>query len=353
MIIMPFSFSQAMACKSRGRNFEYYIWFLFSSISLSLIACFRGETGTDSRMYINRYNSQVFMNGYRTFETGFTFLLKSIYSLGFPYQAFFFIVSFIQTLFIFKGIEHEQKIINVKVSIFIYISSFYLSSFNGLRQCLAVSICLYAILLYLDRKWLKSIIFVVIAAQFHRTAYIVLVIIVAYFVYKKSSKFFTYASFALLLLCVFNRQILNEIYKLFVGEYTGYLSNNVVTEGSWIFYLIKQSPIFITATMSFDNYKFNRKYFIIFGLAISGFILGMLEYFTNTQVGRIGDYFSYLDIFLMGYISKYNIDWKSIGRLKIKSSTITILMYAYFYLLFLYNYAFKNFSELFPYKGFT
>lgn len=352
MVVVLISFSQAALCELKGKYRKYYIWFVISVLILSFTACFRGETGSDSKMYADFYSAQIFERKYNDFEIGYVALCKILYNFGMPYQVLFFVISFVQSFLILKCIVHEQEYIDVKLATFIYISYFYLNSFNGMRQLFAVSICIYAILMYLDKKRIRSIVLILLANLFHRTAFISLAIIIAKYVFDKKSKsltkIMTISAFVMLTYFVFNRQILNEIYRLFSGKYTGYLSNEVASDGNWIMYLIKFSPIFIFSIISYNNYKINSKYLIIFGLTISGLIFGMLEYLTNTQVGRIGYYFSYLDIFLIGYIAQHRI---SIKRIHISTQKIKIIMYTYFYVVFIYNYAYKNFSELFPYKG--
>jgi transmembrane protein EpsG len=348
-VVTPFSVSQAILWKQKGGRQNYRIWFFLSLLIVSLAAAFRGTAGTDSLMYRNSYNTQVLMNSYREFEAIFSFINRLLYKMGFPYQVMFFVVSCIQSFFVFKSIEYESEHIDVRLAAFIYVVTIYLDSYNAMRQYLAVSISIYAILLYLDNKWLKSVILIFAAAQIHRTSYIVFVLMLAKFVFERRSKLLTYFSFGFIVFCVFNRQILNEMYKFFSGTYTGYLSLNVESEGSVFLYFIKTSVIIVVSICNLKNYREEKKYYTIFGLVISGVLLTMLEYVSNTQVGRIAEYFTSLEIFLMAYVSQYKLQIS--GRLVLTQKQIKYIVYIYFAALSVYNFALKGFSGLFPYGG--
>jgi hypothetical protein len=137
------------------------------------------------------------------------------------------------------------------------------------------------------------------------------------------------------------------MYKFVAGEYTGYLSRDVETDGSWIHYLIKQCLILILSVCNFKHYKEAKKYYTIFGLVVSGILLGMLEYVTNTQVGRIGAYFTCMGIVLMPYVSRYGIE---INHKKVLSrEVVTKIVYVYYFVLFLYSSVIRNFGDVFPY----
>ena len=351
IICIPRLFKEAMLCKDKKKKGYYIFWFLSILILLSLVACFRGKTGTDSNMYASLYKRQQFIRGVSSdFELGYVMICKVLYSLRLPYQALFFTMSFLQSFFVFKVIEYERHAIDVRLVAFVYLASIYLASFNVMRQSLAVAICLYAIVIYLDKKIIKSFVLIILATQIHSTAFIVFGIIFAKFVFDKKSKILMALIFSVGIYFVFNREILNEIYKMITGHYTGYLGRDVETDGSLFGYVIKLSPILLLMILSYKEYLKNRRYLTYFGLTISGEILGMLEYFTNTQVGRIGWYFSYLNMIVLGYIAQSGLKMRK--DIYFSPKMISLVIYSYSYVIFVYNFAIKNFGELFPYHGF-
>ena len=315
---------------------------------MSFVAAFRGDTGSDSLMYRNYYESQSFTRRWDSFEKGYILVNQILYVLGLPYQALFFVFSFTQSFFVFKIIKHEQKLIDAKLAVFIYVLSMYFPSFNIMRQLAVVAICLYAILLYLDKRYIYSVLLILLSAQIHKTAYIVLAVVFAKFVFEKRQKWLTACSLAILLYLVVNRNILNELFFLFTGRYTGYLSDVMDTDGNVIMHFLKLSPLIVLAILHFNDYKNDKRYYTFFGLYLCGIILESLDYFSNTQVGRIGYYFSYSSIILFPYISKYKT---RMGR-SLSEKNTKDLIYIWFFVLFIYNCVIKKFGAVVPYFNF-
>ncbi len=347
-VIASCAFSWAIKVKKANYG-GYLIIFLLLLVLLGTIAAFREGSGSDSLMYRQHYESQNFTRRWSAFEGGYIALNVLLYKMGFSYRMLFLCSAFVQSFFVFKTIEHEKEEINVKLALFIYMSSCYFISFNIMRQMLAVSMCLYAILCYLDKKLIKSVLLVLLAAQFHKTAYIVLLVFFAKIAFGQKSKLLNLVIFSLFLFLVFNKSLLNEMYKFFTGRYTGYLSDVMDSDGNILKYYLKLFPLIFLAILHFKNYKNDSKYYVIFGLYLTGVILESLDYLSNTQVGRIGHYFSYLDIVLFPFIAEYKTYF---GKRVLASKDTRCVIYMWFLVLFFYNYVYRNFGELFPYQGF-
>ena len=351
MLCVPSIFNKSIKNKGIGKISYYYFGLFLALGILSLVACFRGNTGTDTLMYVNAYKTQNFIRTYDHFEFGFILLCRLLFALGLPYQTMLFFMCFLQSLFVFKAIEHEKAVVHVRLAIYIYIATLYLNSFNIMRQSLAVGICFYAMIVYMDGKYIQSIIWILLAMQFHEKSFIVLGIIVAKLVFDRSSRVFMAIVFALVVYLVYHREFLNEMYKFIFGYYTGYLSNDVETHGNIYSYLVKMSPIILLMFLGFRDYLENKKYRTFMGVTIVGISFGMLEYFTNTQVGRIGEFLSCLEIVVLPYIACKGV---KINKIRFFSPRLTrYFIYAYFFVIFIYNYAYRNFGELFPYGGFV
>ena len=344
-IITSDLYKRAIKAENRNDKIRYFIIITLIILTLSFIAAFRGDTGTDSLMYKNLYESQNFIRKWDTLEKGYILVNQILYGLGLPYQALFFLFSFIQSFFVFKVIKHEQRMIDTKLAVFIYVLSMYFPSFNVMRQLAVVAICLYAILLYLDKRYVYSVLLILLSAQIHKTAYIVLAIVFARFVFEKRQKWLTVSSLAILLYLVVNRNILNELFFLFTGKYTGYLSEVMATDGNVLMHFMKLSPLIILAILHFNDYRIDKRYYTFFGLYLCGIILESLDYFSNTQVGRIGYYFSYSSIILFPYIAKF----KTRLCRSLSAKNTKELIYIWYIVLFIYNCVIKNFGAVVPY----
>lgn len=345
LLCIPSLFHMAIQYKEKNKILNYAVMYFIVLLILGLVAGFRGETGTDTRMYKRVYETQNFITIYGdSIEPGFVMLCKILYALKLPSQAMLFFMCILQSFFVFKAIEYEKEVIDVRLAIYIYLAILYFSSFNMLRQAVAMGICLYAMVVFLDKKYIQGILFVLLAMQFHEKSFIVLGMILAKLVFERSSKIFMAIVFAIVFYMVLHRELLNEIFNFFMGYYTGYLSIYTETDGSVFNYLIKVTPIIIL--MVFGYYSSDKKYFTIMGITVIGIILGALNYITNTQVGRIGEFLSCLEIIILPYIARSKLKVKNYIVLPQK---IRYVIYAYFFTTFIYDYAYRNFGQLFPY----
>lgn len=117
---------------------------------------------------------------YIYFEHGYIFLEKLFFSLGFSFQTFLFVVYAVIFIPVALFIYRYSK--NITLSFIIYICyQTLVFNLSGLRQSIAISICLCAYMI-LDKKNVKyTILFfliVILASQFHRSA---ILFLLAYF----------------------------------------------------------------------------------------------------------------------------------------------------------------------------
>lgn len=139
---------------------------MFCFLLLWLLAVFKGLTvGTDASMYYQFFKSE----NYEIFEPGISF----IYNIANKYNnyiLFSFIVYLIFLFFISKGIEKNCP--NYLISILFFILTYvYLTSFNQVRQLIAVSLIFCFINFLLSKKdRYKFVVIILIALLFHRSA---------------------------------------------------------------------------------------------------------------------------------------------------------------------------------------
>src|SRR5690606_10620817 len=80
-----------------------------------------------------------------TNEFGFGFLLKLMISIGGEAQLFFLVFAALTQYYMYKAIQKNSIDPGMSILIYFCILSFYLFSFNGVRQSLAGAIFLYAL----------------------------------------------------------------------------------------------------------------------------------------------------------------------------------------------------------------
>lgn len=346
--------------KNNSKNRQKYYIF-FTIFLMSLIAALRATTGTDSEMYIKAYNDIDSIFRWQDFEIGFVLLIRFLNFLHFPYHSLFFIMETGTLLFLFLSLNKFKDDIDIKFSVFLIFSDFYMMSFNGMRQIFAVSIGLYAMILYIKtdgincsvslKNKLSGIGLIIFASLFHKSVMVCMAIIVVKFIFNnRHYKIILFGSSVIILFMINHRDILGKLVYFFTHNYyyVGYVVRDAYTDGTVMGGFIKIAPILAVTVFSYKNYSKKYDIKIFSALMVCGYLFSLLENITNTQVGRAGWYFSYFSIIIVPYCMKHPI-W--IGNLKFKSKDIKMFMYIYILLYFLYNYCYRGFSEVVPYMG--
>lgn len=138
---------------------------------LFMIAAIRQGIGTDYYTYIEMLELY-FSHGFRgKVEPGF-FWLNVFIDYFFENPQWLFVVCSAMIVFLIFYYVLESSI-NPVFSIYLYITlTFYLSSFNTMRQHIACAICLIALVFLNKKSYLKFFVLVGIAVLFHYTAII-------------------------------------------------------------------------------------------------------------------------------------------------------------------------------------
>lgn len=146
--------------KSVYRKFVHFLLALFSGL--------RYNVGVDYGNYVSIFNWDV---GYSVNEPGFEFLITLIDKLGGTYQMMFLIMAIVTQVFVFKTFNRLNKGFWLATIVYYCFSTFYLASFNGSRQYVAIAISIWALKYIYNKQFIKYIISILSAAFcFHMTA---------------------------------------------------------------------------------------------------------------------------------------------------------------------------------------
>lgn len=153
-------------------------------IAIIILICFSGfryGIGTDYTMYENMYLNMdtISMSIFRT-GVGYYYLTYFLHLL-IPNSAtvLFFIISALTNIYIYKFCKENS--INPGLSVFLYITlGFYTTSFNIFRQMLSVAIVLYSYKFLNTNKYIKYVIFSILAISIHQSAIFVILLIVIF-----------------------------------------------------------------------------------------------------------------------------------------------------------------------------
>lgn len=346
------SYLVKIGLNSHNRRNKYLILIIAIMIP-SIIAAFRGGTGTDSAMYRKAYElGESTVHTGNEFEVGFIWLMNILRRINAPYQALFFVMNFFTNLFIILTISKEKNNINIYICTLHYMLTAYMYSFNGMRQYLAVAMGIYAFSMFLNNKKVLSLIIICLASLIHFSALVCFVIIGGRLVFdNRRSTALMIAVFVLTVYMVGHRQFLSDMVMALTNNsyYAKYFTNDVYTDGTILGYLMKAFPMLLVATLNFKNFKHYKNMKIYFGLMVCGYIIGALGSITLTYIDRIGEYFLDLNILVSAFCCNHNIPISN-GK-SISQKTVSTVMVMYFITMFIYNYFYRGFSRMVPYQG--
>lgn len=164
----------------------YTAWFFaVSAILLTCMAGLRYRVGTDYGAYYNMYFSYKnfsIANDFDILDEPLISIIGKIASIIYdsPYTMFF-LTSVITVGFVLYSIYEETTDFTFVILLYVFVGCWH-SSFNGMRQCLAVTIVFLGRKYITDRKLLKYLLVCFIAFLAHRSA---LFCVLFYFIYSK------------------------------------------------------------------------------------------------------------------------------------------------------------------------
>lgn len=342
----------------RGKKFYSVLIILW----ISLLAGLRDETiGTDILVYGNRtfeaareLNFQAFIQ-----NTYFGLGIEPLYGLLNYIVALFtsnvhvlyFLVEFIMISLVYSRIFQLATPKDVVLGLLIFECLFMGSSYNLLRQGIAMSIVFFASQ-YLERKqYLKYIILSLIAVGFHSSAIIAVLFLIMYIVISKKNTIYTHI-IIIITSCVItflysnvinillDLGIISEKYLMYLGE---------VDKGLDIIVILIRIPMLLLILLFYKIYceKNNSNNIIncfLVDILILEIILAELKV-VSVPIYRISMYLSYFK--MLAYPKLEEV-------LKNKRNKQIIVFFTVFYclLVFVVLVMIRGNDEVYPYKTF-
>lgn len=149
-------------------NRRVFLWFSFAIPVL--IGGLRYMVGTDYPTY--EASCKMVSNDVPALEIGY-WLIKRISKAVGSTQVLFFVFNFLTVLFFYLGLNNIQKRSRT-FALFCFFFLFYTSSFNIMRQMLAVTIFFFSIKYIKEKRPVRYIMFMIFASSFHTTALLAL-----------------------------------------------------------------------------------------------------------------------------------------------------------------------------------
>lgn len=291
---------------------ENKIFFILTAVILIMVAGFRSRyTGTpDTDVYASMFEK---MSDYPSFGSYFSGVRKSGILFIFSEAAFYLfcfsisrissnpqllilVTSAINIIATIIFIKNNSKNTEVSTIGFICLGSFTFAM-NGMRQALAMSICLLSYEFVKRKKFIPFLLTVILATLFHKTAFVFLIV---YFVYNmKWNKVNT----TLLLISLFGFVLyVNQIATIF-DELTdkNYSEGESFTSGGYVTVLIYLLCIVITLlNRNIPKNNVNIRTSLV--LSTFGLFLYLARYFSTQIYERVSYYFFFFILILLSSI---------------------------------------------------
>lgn len=253
-------------------------------------------------------------------EVGFSvyvWLLANIFPSA---QWLLIITAIVMTVCTLYFISKHSKDVVLSIVMFLTLGLFSFNM-NGLRQCLAMSICLIAYDFIKDKKFIPFALIILLAMSFHKSSLIFAFAYLLAFM-KPKWNYIIFFIIALTLFIVFADNI-SFLYDSLTGEeYTGgesYDSGGIVVV---LIYLIT-----ILVTLLFND-KWDNDIFLPILLTLIGLAFYVIRYLSTQIFERISHYFFYYTILVLPLVvSKF--DAKSMILIKSIIMILSIALFAY------------------------
>ena len=315
-------------------------------LPLFLMSSFRNGLGTDYYHYADMFKNPDMVIGEPLFKILFLFLPRLISDNEI---IFFLITSFIVNLFFLRSIFKYSSFISL--SILIYITQYYFTSYNIVRQFLAMGLFLYYGIKYLnENKLISYYILVVILAQIHFSIYFMLFFpILGCREYRTLTYWFIW-SISFIFFFLLSKQIIN-IWRIFdYISYLSFISDKFSLTGkaisSFFLGLFKSNNQLLLKNALCVMLLFRAKYFrktgniywfnlFLFGVLINNFFVNLSLY--AVRLAYVGDIalLMLVPLFIKSFKDKY---------IRIM---LVMLFVLYFSSMFYYKFILMGESEVF------
>lgn len=279
------------------------IYALFVASIMVIMAALRDNVGTDWLAYYEFYTH----GGERT-EIGYRTFNDLFHDLGLHYNYLLLFFNVVSLGLIVSSLRRHAVYIVIGLLIF-YSDLFLYFNFSGIRQAMAISFTLFSVKYAIDRNFIKFLLCVILAATFHVTAMVFLII---YFIpfrqFSKKEYIFIAAAFGLFSIFIFS------LINVFSGELAlkakFYLElqeqeSNIKT--LFLIGAIKRSLIFFVVLIFGKELAKLRNSVFFLNIYLIGFVMYLTTYLISPDIGvRLSSYFLIFDLFLAGNLIMIN-----------------------------------------------
>lgn len=339
---------------------KYFRW------SFLLIICtisgLRFNVGTDYQHYNVVYN--LLLNGEASYvEVGFKILNFPFFIFG---ESGFYVLIFVVSTFILMSIDFfiKQFIDNRYYFLawfFVLASGMVFSSYNAVRQYIAIAIFIFSIQSILKKRIYHYIFYTLLACLFHSSAIVLIMMLPVFFIEKKHSKkvdtlYVVLYGLSILFLVVDFRELLKLVWFIVPQRWNWYIVSDFFNSRNYgavvkqlmpnillIYMMISVKNEAIESSLSKKlNFETVSYYGFILFVSLSNIFYGIMV---------LQRFVLYFEIFMIPVI--ISIAMKNyiiiLGR-RVRSEWIMLAMIAYFFVFLLYLIFVRNAHDIIPYR---
>ncbi len=330
---------------------------------LCIISGFRFQVGTDYKHYQAIYN--LLLNGEPSYvEIGFKILNYPFFIFG---ESGFYVLVFVVSTFIIASFDYFiTKFIDQRYYFlswfFVLTSGMVFSSYNAIRQYIAIAIFIFSIQSIRNKKIFHYIAYVVVACLFHSSAIVLIMMLPLFFLDTKHGEgiermYLVLYALSIVFLVVDFREILKAVWFIVPRRWYWYIQSEFFTSRNYsaivkqvmpnilqIFILISTKEVVFRGKNKRDKINFET-------ITYYGFILfvSLSNIFYGIMV--LQRFVLYFEIFMIPVIIKL-IRKKSIEikGYKISRKWVVICFILYFTIFYLYLIFVRNAHDIIPYR---
>lgn len=289
-------------------------------VILALFAGFRYYVGVDYGGYVEQFYKAV---GSENREIGFDFVTDLLIAIGAKPQSLFLVWAIVMQAMVYKYFRRYNYNVWLSLMIYFCVSTFYIATFNGIRQYLAIAAFMLSFSSIMERKFLCYCLIYVIAVLFFHES--ILAFFPLYFIlHKKWSIWIKVALFA-------GALVVNKSIDLILTytPYLAYTTKERETELSIFTYIFLAISLLLTLLEPLiKDFKDKRLFFNInyINLLLLLLVIIQSEGIMKQIILRMNSYvlFSYI-VFLPALIKQ--IKGKQVRMLAYIGLNIGILLY--------------------------
>lgn len=289
LVLIVYTF---MSLKNKYKNDKILYWIVL--ILMTAMLAFRFGQGTDYFAYKYQYDSAPdyfnlsFIFSQEHGEFGYKTIINLFSIIGLPFEIFIFLIS-IFNMFMLHRIINKYSV-NKALSLLLFLPTYYLTYFMGVRQGIVLATFLGLMLpLLLDQKYFKYCFTSVIMLTLHSSSIILLFLPV--FIRLKISTLIKLLPISLL---IGTGLLLSPIRELLIG-FTGHY---YTIDFSWG--ILEKAIMF--ALVMFLYYQYKRNDYtssLLIKIYIIGFLLALAFFSQQLLSGRLTIYFKAIEIVLI------------------------------------------------------